>query len=260
MSTDSSNLTLLAERFKKSLATYNDAALIQNKVCHELVQIPKKFGYTHFETAFEIGCGTGLLTTQFLEHYPVNLYWANDLVDESRDYLELVFATHKPTRWHFMGGDAERNAFPPGCDIILSASALHWFTDWQKAIQRAYDHLNPGGLFCFSLYGVDTFKEITALTGNGLRYRTLAEHHTMLIDKFEILIEREYTDALWFTDPLTVLKHIKQTGVGGYFKRTWNKEARHNFINGYWSTFAKNGRIPLTYHPLFFLCRKRTEV
>lgn len=95
----------------------------------------------------EVGCGTGLNFRYVLDHLdPVKgrclgLDFSADMLNQARkrvaargwDNVELV------------QGDATRMRFSRGFDGILFAYSLTMIPDWPTALDRAAEHLNPGG-------------------------------------------------------------------------------------------------------------------
>ena len=67
------NKKLLKTRFKKSLLTYSDNAIIQNQMAKELLIKLNELKGNKFNKILEIGCGTGVLTKKmdvpFILHF-----------------------------------------------------------------------------------------------------------------------------------------------------------------------------------------------
>ncbi|MDE7375113.1 MAG: malonyl-[acyl-carrier protein] O-methyltransferase BioC, partial [Odoribacter sp.] len=64
--------------------------------------------------------------------------------------------------------------------------------------------------------------------------------------------------VLEFEHPLDVLRHVKNTGVNAMnLRESWTPGRLEKFVREYKERFQTGGRCPLTYHPQYFVCRKR---
>ena len=96
------------------------------------------------------------------------------------------------------------------------------------------------------------------ITGNGLSYHSLSEMEALLSEAFEVVYSEEGHQVLYFDDPLQVLQHIKKTGVNAIpSQQSWTRGMIEDFVQKYAACFEVDGRVPLTYHPQYFVCRKR---
>lgn len=113
-------------------------------------------------------------------------------------------------------------------------------------------------MLVFSTFGKFNLREIRLTTGGGLDYWNKEELEKMLKPYFEIeLIEEEF-HMLEFDTPLAVLQHLKKTGVNVSGDSTiWTKGRVDAFIKDYNARFAIDGKVALTYHPLYFVCRRK---
>lgn len=244
---------LLKRRVKKSLDTYDESAVVQEKICVNLNELLRARGVRRFERVFEIGCGTGLMSAKLLQNFDIGEIIFNDIVPEAESYLQK----HTTTNWQFLEGDIEQVEFPRNLDLVVSTSALHWVSDIEKVFRKAKDALKSGGLFAFATYGPDNFLEVQTVTGHGLSYRTKEELIAKLGEDFEIIEACEERIAHEFQHPLDVLKHMKLTGVNSTAMPRWTKGAIDQFCNQYTDKFAKTGSVPLTYHPIYFVLKSK---
>ena len=158
---------------------------------------------------------------------------------------------------HCLVGDIETLPLPGKFDLIISASTFQWFACPEKTYTRLSEHLFPGGWMVFSTFGENNFRELKILTGSGLTYQSLKEITVLLERDLEVLHAEEELYTLEFEDPLEVLQHVKKTGVNATsVSRQWTRGRLIDFSQEYKARFLVDGQCPLTYHPLYLICRK----
>ena len=242
------------QRFRRSRASYNDNARVQKMIVDRMVPMILSSVKRVPEKILEIGCGTGLLTSQLQRTFPnVDLY-LNDLVEELCYHAATI--NQVPQTCCFPG-DVEKLFLPLSFDLIASASTFQWFTTPEETFMKLSKQLEQNGVLVFSTFGKFNLQEIRLTTGGGLDYRNKEELEKMLKPYFEIeLIEEEF-HMLEFDTPLAVLQHLKKTGVNVSGDSTiWTKGRVDAFIKDYNARFAVDGKVTLTYHPFYFVCRK----
>lgn len=95
----------------------------------------------------ELGCGTGLNFRHILTHLDPNKGRLVG-VDFSEDMLRRAarrVAAHDWRNITLLQGDAEHLSLNEQFDGILFAYSLSMIPDWQVALERARQHLQPGG-------------------------------------------------------------------------------------------------------------------
>ena len=83
------------QRFRRSRVSYNDNARVQKMVVDRMVPMILSSVERVPEKILEIGCGTGLLTSQLQRTFPSDGLYLNDLVevyDSGRNVQEIVQA------------------------------------------------------------------------------------------------------------------------------------------------------------------------
>ena len=242
------------QRFRRSRVSYNDNARVQKMVVDRMVPMILSSVERVPEKILEIGCGTGLLTSQLQRTFSSNGLYLNDLVEELCYHAATV--NHVSMK-HCFPGDVEKLFLPLSFDLIASASTFQWFTTPEETFKKLSKRLEQRGVLVFSTFGKFNVREIRLTTGGGLDYRNKEELEKMLKPYFEIeLIEEEF-HMLEFDSPLAVLQHLKKTGVNVSGDPTiWTKGLMDAFIKDYNARFAVDGKVTLTYHPFYFVCRK----
>ena len=242
------------QRFRRSRASYNDNARVQKMIVDRMVPMILSSVKRVPEKILEIGCGTGLLTSQLQRTFPnVDLY-LNDLVEELCYHAATI--NQVPQTCCFPG-DVEKLFLPLSFDLIASASTFQWFTTPEETFKKLSKRLEQRGVLVFSTFGKFNLREIRLTTGGGLDYRSKEELEKMLKPYFKIEGMEEELHTLEFDSPLAVLQHLKKTGVNVSGDPTiWTKGRMDAFIKDYNARFAVDGKVTLTYHPFYFVCRK----
>ena len=242
------------QRFRRSRASYNDNARVQKMIVDRMVPMILLSVKRVPEKILEIGCGTGLLTSQLQRTFPnVDLY-LNDLVEELCYHAATI---NQVPQTRCFPGDVEKLFLPLSFDLIASASTFQWFTTPEETFMKLSKQLEQNGVLVFSTFGKFNLREIRLTTGGGLDYRSKEELEKMMKPYFKIEGMEEELHTLEFDSPLAVLQHLKKTGVNVSGDPTiWTKGRMDAFIKDYNARFAVDGKVTLTYHPLYFVCRK----
>ena len=109
------------QRFRRSRVSYNDNARVQKMVVDRMVPMILSSVERVPEKILEIGCGTGLLTSQLQRTFPSDGLYLNDLVEELCYHAATV--NHVPLK-HCFPGDVEKLFLPLSFDLIASASTF----------------------------------------------------------------------------------------------------------------------------------------
>ena len=250
--------TKIQHSFQRALASYNDHAIVQKKsaltLLSHLVKCDIKPKLTR---VFEFGCGTGFLTLPLTQRFTISELIANDIVEECHNYLSR-------SDLKFIIGDIDKIAIPSNCDLICSASYAQWSTDLEGLIERITASLNEDGYMAISSFSEGQFKELTLLEEQAgleptasLNYwpeQTWKEH---LKSDYEVEIITKEQTCLWFDSVRELLLHLRLTGVNGNAGQTWNKRSLSEFETNYRDNFEVNGKVPLSYEPIYIIARKR---
>lgn len=250
------NKDAVKEGFAGCFGTYSTEAVAQQRIAIHLAELLECSISNEPRYAVEVGCGSGFLTEQLLMRFP-NVEWLhNDIASSSEAFVGLIAQKYHAPNTHFRVADAERMELKSGIDLFASSSAVQWFTDLDSYLQRLSNSLNRGGIAAISTFGPNNLAEVKALTGNGLQYHSLDELKEMVKKYFDVVIAEEDQMKVYFAEPLDVLRHIKMTGVNGAFRQGWTKGRLALFNLGY-ESYRTNEGVPLTYHPIYLILRKR---
>ncbi len=246
---------LLRQQFRRAAASYERQAVIQQLAAGRLLDLLAEHSVSPPQRVLEIGCCTGLLTRSLVTRFSgIRELILNDLVPDFADRLDLA---NLGTAVRLLPGDIEELPLPGGLDLVLSASTFHWLHDLDGLLAKLAACLRPGGLLAFSLYGPENLREIRALTGIGLRYRSLAEITVRLSRHFTLLHSSSELVTLRFAQPQDALRHLRQTGVNALSRSSWSRARLEQFCAEYRRCFSTDdGGVALSYHPLYFVARR----
>ena len=239
--------SLVKKRFQKSLKTYDDNAFIQKQTAKKLIKLMADREYS---SIFEIGCATGILTKEICENLKFKHFYANDLVEDSQKFVEKIIPD-----CIFIQGDIEKITITEKYDLIISNACLQWCNDIEKTLEKLINSLNKNGFIAISIFGDENLKEITKLFGINNKAYSMQKLKTSL-QKYNIVEYKEETARLYFNSPLDVLKHLKLTGTNAVQAMNLTKSKLKEFEEKYKTFYSENGKVCLTYNPVYIVLKK----
>lgn len=231
---------LLKQRFTKSLNTYKEHAVIQKQMAKKLTQ---NLHGLSFDDILELGCGTGFVTEILNEYCIFKNYDAIDIVNGCRDFIKQI-----SNNINFINTDIEDFSTEKKYNLIISNASLQWLENFEQFIKKIKNNLKEDGVFLFTLFGKENFKEIKAITGKSLDYYPMDKLSELLSD-FKIKTIFEEIITIDFKTPKEVLNHIKKTGVNSLTQEHWTRNNLIQFEQEY-KKLCKNN-ITLTYNPIY---------
>ncbi|UFS68623.1 malonyl-ACP O-methyltransferase BioC [Geomonas sp. RF6] len=143
--------------FHRQAHQYDRHAVVQRAVVDQLLERLERTGVRP-RRLLDVGAGTGRLLAALHLAYPEA---AASGVDLAPGMCESAAASLRGTGIEVLNADAEHLPFPADSfDLVLSTSTFQWLTTLDNAFAEAYRVLQPGGLFCFALFGEDTLFEL----------------------------------------------------------------------------------------------------
>ena len=239
------NIETVKKRFEKNMDKYDGNAVVQMHTAHKLINAICRYG-NEFDKILELGTGTGILTRETAAHINYKTYYANDLIEKSKEYLDKILP-----RYTFISGNAQDIQLPERMNLILSNALFQWFKNID--FLHLADMLEKDGLLAFTTFSPENFREIREITGLSLEYKSVDEIKNAMSLCFEILHIEEYTEVLHFTTVLELLAHMKNTGVNNLLSHNLTFKEVKDFCADYERKFTY---ISLTYSPIIVIGEK----
>ena len=240
------NPKLIKKQFEKSFDTYDENAVVQRvlaeRTASKIAAIRKDF-----ENVLELGSGTGLLTKELAKNIDFKGYFANDLVEKSEKYVKNILPDAR-----FYLGNALKIKPVQKFDLIVSNAVFQWFENLERVFENFKPMLEKDGLFAFTTFLPDNYKEIADLTGLSLNYKTKDEIKSTCEKYFKVLEVEEFLQTMTFSTPLELLAHMKNTGVNALTSRHWTIKEVKEFCDKYSAKYPNN---TLTYSALIVIAK-----
>jgi malonyl-CoA O-methyltransferase len=250
---------LVRSRFGRSLAAYDGEAAVQGAMARQLAADIRSCGGERYDSALEIGCGTGLLSRE-MARLRIGRLVANDLVAACGPMVSAAANRIPGEGFCFRPGDIERiDIAPAEFDLVASNAAFHWLDDLAGLLERLAAAMRPGGLLAFTTFGPDNLREAVAVGKRGLRYRPLGEVAALVGRRFRVVRRCESRERLRFCSPRRVLEHLRRTGANCVERATWTRGALAAFESEYRERFGEGADVTLTYHPMRIVARRERD-
>lgn len=264
------SLSKIQQSFQRALQSYNDNASFQQNIASRLVDLAMNTGLpSNAARSLEIGCGTGFLTKQLVNHVTSRKWFINDLVANCETYIQDLIPT--TTRWQFLTGNIEKIHIPEQLDLISSASTLQWVTDLHSLLNQLSQQLNNGGYLLISSFTDKHFTEIRSLQKRlqkqnqqknincPMNYWSESQWHSVLDKNYDVLLIETETQVAYFDSVKDLLMHLRLTGVNGNARQNWTQQKLSHFEQLYSQHFQENGQYKLSYNPIYVIAKKRQQ-
>ncbi|WP_339067067.1 malonyl-ACP O-methyltransferase BioC [Fusobacterium animalis] len=220
--------------FNKHYNVYEKYSLAQKQVAKNLLDYMGKSNIfdTQINSIFEIGCGTGIFTKEYRKYFLHSNLILNDIFDVREFIKDIDYNI-------FIQENIEELDIPKS-DLVVSSSVFQWIKDKDSLIRNIAENTDN---LCFSSYVSGNLIEIKNHFDISLDYLNIEEFKEILKKYFSSVKSYSETIKLDFEDPMSVLKHLKYTGVTGFQKTSISKI----------KTFKDN---ILTYEVAYFICKK----
>ncbi len=251
--------TRVQQSFRRGLASYHSNAVAQAQIAARLAamlaaQMQAAGAPAQLGRALEFGCGTGHLTAPLLQRFAIGRLVLNDLVAE----CEAVVRPLLPQPFEFRAGAIETLALPDRLDLIASASTVQWVADPAALLARLAAHLAPGGWLALSGYGRGHFAELQGLDGFGKApsCHDPQDWPALLPAGMQIRHLTAQTISLPFSSSLSLLRHLRLTGVNAGARGHWTRGDLAAFDLHMRAAQPQPGPLRLSYQPVYLIARK----
>lgn len=239
----------IRQSFERAAPTYDSAADIQRRICHQLAEQlpPGPVG-----RLLDAGCGTGYALPELRQRFPQAHVVALD--------LSPAMLRHVVTPCCHMAGDLEHLPLADAClDLFWSSLAVQW-CDLAAVLREARRLLRPAGHLALASLGPDTFHELRRAFAGVDEYRhTLAFHTADEIGQMAVaaglsaVSVQRTTQMAHYADFKSLLRAVKAVGANqvGDGRRT-GLMSRASFLRAeaaYEAQRTADG-LPLTYDVL----------
>lgn len=236
----------LKRRFRRALASYEKAGVVQRRMAERLAGALAELS-SFYPRVLEIGAGTGFFTRAAKERFSWSLYLACDLLPECAAFL-------KPLGVRFVVADGEDPAWVRGSfDLIVSNAVFQWFEDPGKSLLALSERLSPEGFLAFTTFGPRTMKEIPRKPPPGLL--ELSRLRALKPPGLKELRALGWQEVLFFEDPLSALRYIRETGALGGLPPCWSLKELKAWMKAYERYKLPEG-YPLTFEPLLVIWQR----
>lgn len=225
---------------------YDENAFVQRITAEKLVS---SLSQKKFDKILEIGCGTGILTKQIEQNLVFQKYFANDIVEKSKNYIDGIISKNT-----FVCGNAQKIKLPHKVDLIISNAVFQWFENLDKVLEYYSSLLKIDGIIAFSTFSPENFLEIREVTGLTLNYKNIDELKEIVEKNFEIIHIEKFAYKMNFSTPLQILAHMKNTGVNSLTEKHWGIKNVKEFCDKYREKFPE---LSLTYAPIIVVAKKK---
>ncbi|MEZ5651335.1 MAG: methyltransferase domain-containing protein [Burkholderiaceae bacterium] len=222
------------------------------------------------ERMLDVGCGLGrgllALAQRYAQAQGVGVDFCAPVLTEAARALRpagsgwlarlLGGRPSSASRLHLICADAAALPLPAAsADLVWSNLCLHWVADPAAALRDWYRVIRPGGLVMFSLFGVDTLREIR---GDGKAVQPFADMHDIGDALREIGFADPVMDTQWITvtfdSPRQLLADVKALGGNAWRLRRGGlsgRDRQRRWLEALAQQRDDNGRIALTFEIVF---------
>lgn len=249
----------IRQSFARGLPSYHGAAIAQAQIASLLAQALVDAGAPQrFQQALEFGCGTGLLTDALLQRFAIDQLMLNDLVADPAATLQPILDRHK-TQTTFYAGPVETLPLPTALDLVASASTVQWVADPAALIVKLALHIAPGGWLALSGFARDHFAELRAVgaAAQAPSYLDGADWRAILPANMTVHSVTHHRISLQFPNAVSLLRHLRQTGVNAQAGRHWTRADLARFEASLRATQPNDGPLTLTYCPVIVIAQNQ---
>lgn len=257
----------VAKSFGNAASTYDPVAGLQQRVGDKLVSLLDKYADSQRKTrVLDVGCGTGYIINRLAEKTSES--YALDIA-----YEMLRFAKKESRQKNICYLCADAEAIPlkdSSVDVVISNFAIQWCPDRRGLFREISRVLVPGGLFVFSMPGVDTLHELKQSwkkadpTHTHVNRFCSIDEVAMEIAETPLLVESlDASKEVMHYDKLQELTHeLKALGAhnvtDGRAKQLTGKNTIKRLVAAYDELRDQNDKLPATWNVIYGVLSNQT--
>lgn len=266
---------------RSSAGSYDQHANVQRMMAEQLATALKVLEgareSTPIRSMLEIGCGTGIVTSELAEKWPTATITALDIAPGMLRVAEQrVRGSQQANRdINFIHGDVEKwsaTAPPASFDLIVSGACFQWLQQPKQTLQHLRHLLRPGGRLMFTTFGPATFyelhesfMEVYRQNGqqpqrHGLAFQSTTGWREMLVDSgFSHIQEDHLLQVETYPTPKDFLHAVKAMGAStseaAVVPGISTRRLFADMYKVYESKFSLPGGVSATYELLMMQAR-----
>ena len=245
--------------FDRASATYEAAAVLQSRVCDELLSRLEPFDFSP-KVILDLGAGTGRASAELKRRYRSSTVIALDLAPG----MLRQAARHQRLfhRFERVCGDAARLPLESASvDIVFSNLMLQWCEPLPAALAEVRRVLKASGFFAFSTFGADTLHELRSAWGHADGYNHV-NHFADMHELGDALLHTGLTEPVLdvdrfevdYPDVLALMRDLKAIGAHNVTEgrsRTLAGRSRLARVQHAYESFRRGEHLPATYEVIY---------
>ncbi len=256
--------------FSRAATSYDAYAIIQREMAKELAIFLQQ-AENKFNQIIEIGCGTGLFTSELVKHFPQSGILATDISASMLEQAQEKLGSFPQISYLQLDGEKPLPASFLSVDLIASSAVFQWFSDPKKAFKNFAASLKPGGHLAFATFGPNTFFELAKAFQaayaqakkepsyvHGPQFLAKSELKNML-ENFSCDIFSQ-TKEQYFPSVKAFLHSIKKVGAQNAAAEKNILKSRiilQNMLENYDRNYRTEKGVRATYEIIYCLARKK---
>ncbi|MDA7704925.1 methyltransferase domain-containing protein [Rickettsiales bacterium] len=197
----------IKNNFNKAAKIYNQNAILQKQVAHNLVDFCLPF-IKDSSKIIDLGSGTGFLHDIISQKQQIPNFYSLDLALNMLKESKCSFKINSDINLLPL----QKNSF----DLTISSLALQWIDNFDSVFKQIHNILKPKGCFLFSIIGKNSLPNIQKLNIKNLNINNfpdqkLLEDHLRIFSSFNIVTKKI---TLKYNNYYDLLQSMKKIGAG----------------------------------------------